>query len=131
MFVRRGDTRLTSRKRILAVQSFGKHFGVLILMGVAGLYTGCAPQVGDACSSNLDCGAQVTCDLSQPGGYCTVQNCLSGSCPDESVCVEFDNGENWCMAMCDSTGDCRDDYQCLPGEGSHAFCTPTIEEDEE
>ena len=110
------------------MQSFVKHIGVLILFGFAGLYAGCAPQVGDACSSNLDCGTQVTCDLSQPGGYCTVQNCLPGNCPDESVCVTFDNGENWCMAMCGSADDCRDDYQCLPGEGPNAFCTPIIDE---
>ena len=77
--------------------------------------TGCAPQVGDACVSNLDCGSQVQCDQSQPGGYCTVSGCIPGSCPDESTCVEFETGETWCMAMCKTAEDCRAGYECRKG----------------
>ena len=83
---------------------------------------GCAPQIGDSCVTNLDCGTQIQCDQSQPDGYCTVSGCIPGSCPDESICVEFDNGETWCMAMCESNEDCRDDYVCREGIGVHPFC---------
>ena len=109
------------------------------------LFIGCAPEIGDSCSSSLDCSAQNTrlCDRTQPGGYCTIGNCEKGSCPEEAVCVKFRaNVErlaiSYCMLRCDSTGDCRDDdgYKCtraddfgatgeavILGRQSQKFCT--------
>ena len=100
---------------------------IAFVLALAGTI-GCAPKVGDACTTNIDCGTPVTCDLSQPGGYCTVQNCLEGSCPEDSVCVTFSNSEKWCMAMCDSGDDCRSGYECLSDLGPHPFCSPQVEE---
>lgn len=80
---------------------------------------GCAPQIGDSCSSSVDCSVNGDriCDRAQPGGYCTVASCEEGTCPDESVCVEFRPeparlSSSWCMAPCDEDGDCRDGYDC-------------------
>jgi hypothetical protein len=80
----------------------------------------CAPKLGDPCENATECSANGDriCDTSQPGGYCTIANCESGSCGDEGVCVRFKAdaprlSSNWCMLKCDKTRDCdRDDYVC-------------------
>lgn len=59
-----------------------------------------------------------SCDLSQPGGYCTIADCSPGSCGDEGRCVRFKPDDprlsrDWCMARCGNSGDCdRDNYVC-------------------
>jgi hypothetical protein len=52
---------------------------------------GCARSIGDQCQINTDCSANNdrTCDMSQPGGYCTIEGCDQTSCPDSSACVRF------------------------------------------
>jgi hypothetical protein len=78
----------------------------------------CAPKLGDDCANSLSCSATGDryCDIAQPGGYCTIQNCEPGACGDEGVCVRFRPDEprlssSWCMAKC--SGDCdRDRYDC-------------------
>ena len=52
---------------------------------------GCGRSIGDECTINTDCSANGdrTCDMSQPGGYCTIEGCDQTSCPDNSVCVRF------------------------------------------
>jgi hypothetical protein len=76
------------------------------------------------------------CDITQPGGYCTVFNCEPGSCPEDSACINFGStlssvgsGEcslgqgtspyqrSFCMASCASDGDCRGGYSCLNLKG--------------
>ncbi|MDH5493031.1 MAG: hypothetical protein OEY14_13840, partial [Myxococcales bacterium] len=49
-----------------------------------------------------------------------VRGCDSNTCPDEAVCVlwrgDVDRtSQTWCMAACESDGDCRDDegYRCV------------------
>jgi hypothetical protein len=87
-----------------------------ILLGSAA----CAPKLGDGCKRPQECSVNGdrTCDQSQPGGYCTIPDCSSGSCPDDGVCVRFQPDEprlarSWCMASCDNTRDCdRDRYVC-------------------
>ena len=57
------------------------------------LLTACAPKFGDSCERSLDCSAngERMCDLAQPGGYCTVQNCEPGDCGrDDYVCRAAD-----------------------------------------
>jgi hypothetical protein len=63
---------------------------VLALVVVASA-AGCGHSIGDGCSTNTDCSANGdrTCDLSQPGGYCTVEGCDQTSCPSDSACVRF------------------------------------------
>ena len=43
----------------------------------------CARTIGDDCTTNVQCSAlgDRFCDLSSPGGYCTVEGCDSTSCP--------------------------------------------------
>ena len=103
-----------------------------VLVAVA---AGCKPKVGDDCRISTDCSAagDRLCDITAPGGYCTVYNCEPDSCPeDESLCVEFGAqrspvskcedkqspspyGRACCMATCDDNSDCRTGYTCVSG----------------
>ncbi len=96
-------------KRILYVVA-----GTLVLD-----FAACQAKIGDGCESNVDCSpdGDRICDLSQPGGYCTVPDCEVGTCPDNAVCVMFGTGAHtrtWCMKACHSDGDCRKLYYCAP-----------------
>jgi hypothetical protein len=53
--------------------------------------SGCGRSIGDQCQLNTDCSpnGDRTCDLSQPGGYCTVEGCDQTSCPSDSACMRF------------------------------------------
>src|SRR5688572_10593339 len=105
----------------------------LLLLAIAlALAIGCKPEIGDDCQLSTDCSAQGDrlCDITAPGGYCTVFNCEPGNCPeDESVCVQFGSQRSpvaacrdlqspspyaraFCMATCEDNDDCRDGYQC-------------------
>jgi len=81
--------------------------------------TGCKEHVGDSCGSSIDCSptGELQCDLSQPGGYCTVFACDADTCP-EGACVEWRfvpsrTADTWCMKTCDNTPDCRREYSCV------------------
>ena len=91
--------------------------------------SGCTPNIGDKCVLSTDCSIRGDrlCDTSQPGGYCTVFNCRTDSCPDTAACVLFHSnvqgcgyddrtfsrtGRTFCMARCQSDSDCRDGYMC-------------------
>lgn len=102
----------------------------LVLLCVA--FAGCKPKIGDDCKISTDCSAAADrlCDITEPGGYCTVYNCEPGTCPpDESLCVEFGAqrspvpectdlqspspyGRAFCLATCSHDSDCRDGYRC-------------------
>jgi hypothetical protein len=98
---------------------------------------GCQPQIGDPCTSSIDCSAQGDrlCDTSQPEGYCTEFNCEPDTCPEESVCLGFGSQldpacqtesvdprwprfeRSFCLAICETDSDCREGYACLaPGD---------------
>jgi hypothetical protein len=106
----------------------------LLLAALAlALATGCKPKIGDDCKISTDCSAagDRLCDITAPGGYCTVYNCEPGTCPvDESLCVEFGAdrspvqqcedqqspspyGRAFCMATCSNDSDCRSGYECV------------------
>jgi hypothetical protein len=61
----------------------------ILLVGL--LAPACSKKIGDSCSTNIDCQQDGTriCDLSQPGGYCTLDGCDDSSCPSDSICVRF------------------------------------------
>jgi hypothetical protein len=61
------------------------------LLLVAVCCAACGHQVGDACSTNVDCSPQGDrfCDTSAPAGYCTIDGCDWNTCPSEAVCVRF------------------------------------------
>jgi hypothetical protein len=95
-------------------------------------FVACTPEIGDKCQVSTDCSIRGDrlCDISQPGGYCTQLNCSRNSCPDEASCVLFNSAvpgcgyddrsgpfgsrvaRSFCMAKCESNGDCRDGYVC-------------------
>jgi hypothetical protein len=104
-----------------------------LLLAALALAAGCKPKIGDDCKISTDCSAagDRLCDITAPGGYCTVYNCEPNTCPvDESLCVEFGSqrspvndcqdkqspspyGRAFCMATCDKDSDCRADYVCV------------------
>ena len=98
--------------------------------------TACAPKFGDSCERSTDCSANGdrACDLAQPGGYCTVQNCEPGGCGDDGYCVRFRPQEprlstDWCMARCNRNSDCdRKGYVCV---GEEAGKTEILERSRE
>ncbi len=81
---------------------------------------GCKMYIGDGCGNSTDCSVtgERQCDLTQPGGYCTVFSCDPDTCP-EGACVEWRfipsrTAETWCMRICGNTGDCdRSEYSCV------------------
>jgi hypothetical protein len=101
---------------------------VLVLSAGA---AGCNAKIGDDCEVSANCSAtgDRLCDVTQPGGYCTIFNCEPGTCPDEAVCIGFSNvvspakacsdlqggqrlQRTFCMRRCDSSSDCRAGYTC-------------------
>lgn len=104
----------------------------LLIPGLALLCAACSPGVGDSCTSNSDCGAELICDRSQPGGSCTRTPCVRSGCPSNAVCVVYGDQVSYCMALCGPFSFCRTDYTCLEGvprtdgEGEvyPAFCSP-------
>lgn len=63
---------------------------IALAVGVLGL-SACKDKIGDSCDFNVDCSSKGDrlCDLSSPGGYCTIENCNDKSCPKEAVCIAF------------------------------------------
>jgi hypothetical protein len=104
----------------------------LRLLAIAGALwglAGCTPSIGDKCTLSTDCSIRGDrlCDTSQPGGYCTIFNCIGNTCPDKAACVLFHanvqgcqyddrapsrTGRTFCLAQCTSNSDCRDGYVC-------------------
>lgn len=84
--------------------------------------SGCGKSIGDDCGSDIECGTGRLCDRSSKGGYCTVSPCKPDSCPDDSACVEFDDGTTWCMAVCSSKDDCRGGYFCDEETAAVGYC---------
>jgi hypothetical protein len=100
-------------------------FGALVAAG-------CKPKIGDSCSLSTDCSASGDrlCDITQPGGYCTIAGCSAGSCPGEAICVAFQSSvsrgaacydpqdtprlqRTYCLRKCGNDDDCRGGYDCL------------------
>jgi hypothetical protein len=79
---------------------------------------GCRRQIGDDCQTSVDCDPNGTraCDLSQPGGYCTIIGCDEKSCPESSVCVRY-FPEKYLVDSCNPA--CEDIAPCHPAD-----CTP-------
>ena len=61
----------------------------LVLVALATAGAGCSRKIGDECTVPADCNPNGSrqCDLSQPGGYCTVIGCDETTCPEEATCV--------------------------------------------
>ncbi|HEX7499996.1 MAG TPA: hypothetical protein VF524_06780 [Polyangia bacterium] len=101
---------------------FASFFVVLALLAPA-----CGKEIGDPCTTNVDCAQDGTrdCDLSQPGGYCTVNGCDEKFCPSEAVCIRvfpYAPGKK-----CTADSDCTSDGLCLP-DVPDSYCVPRAAE---
>jgi hypothetical protein len=92
------------------------------LWGLVVLGLGCDRLIGDACVTGQECATGAICDTAAPGGYCTQTPCFTNGCPDEAVCVEFEDRTTYCMLRCEADGDCRDGYTCRDDVGPAKFC---------
>jgi len=126
-------------------------FARLLLLVAFGATTalGCKAQIGDECQISTDCSpaGDRLCDITAPGGYCTVYNCEPGTCPaDESLCVQFGSQRSirpecidyqspspyaraFCMATCESNDDCRPEYRCESLSGDNPWGALLIDRD--
>ena len=99
---------------------------LLALLALATLIApACGKEIGDSCSTNVDCAQDGTrdCDLSQPGGYCTVLGCDELSCPSEAACVRTFPYE-FSSKTCTQDSECGSDQLCLPD----GLCVPRASE---
>jgi hypothetical protein len=94
-------------------------------MPLVTLLCACGAEIGDDCSTNVDCSqnGDRICDKSLPGGYCTVEGCDEGTCPEEAICVRF-FPVNGLVHTCLDAGDCTVDDVCL----SDGFCAARLSE---
>ena len=95
---------------------------LFILFTLCLTQAGCKRLVGDECTADAQCGDGRVCDLLSEGGYCTLSPCERGACPEESICVLFENRQSFCMVTCQSTDDCREGYLCDEATGVAPFC---------
>ena len=93
----------------------------LLTLTLGMLAMGCSPRIGDGCGSSTNCSVNGDrlCDITMPGGYCTVFDCTADACPDDGVCVRFQPvparlARNVCMRRCGADGECRvnEGYRC-------------------
>jgi hypothetical protein len=91
---------------------------VLLLVGLGA----CGKKIGDECQTQFDCNDEDdtrSCDISQPGGYCTIEGCDEKSCPEDSVCIRFFPRAELLPNVCNPTaadrgnGECTHDELCL------------------
>lgn len=107
------------KKTFLTVLSSLLTVGALTMGGA-----GCASGIGDECTTSAHCIVEDgICDTTAPDGYCTRTPCETGACGKNGVCIEFSNGETFCMATCKSNDDCRSGYRCIRSPISDAnYC---------
>jgi len=105
---------------------------LLLVSMLSALAMACGHKIGDECTTSVDCsqGGERLCDITQPGGYCTVFNCEPDTCPEESACIAFGAALStapgcadpsglsrlhrpFCMLTCSSNSDCRGGYTCV------------------
>jgi hypothetical protein len=89
-----------------------------------GLLAGCGATIGDACTTDQDCGGRsCRSDKSFPGGYCT-QSCVVGdssTCPSGAKCVQHHDSA-LCLRQCAENSECRTGYTCHDFKGQGNYC---------
>src|SRR5438552_1679837 len=93
----------------------------VVLVALLAASAGCSKQIGDSCSTNVECSpnGDRVCDPSQPGGYCTQEDCIADTCPQESVCVRYLALSSTACYSDQGLYQCTSDDICLEG-----FCAP-------
>ncbi len=90
------------------------------------------PTLGEPCSSDGQCGGELTC-LRGPDhavfwdGYCGTVGC-TGACPAGAKCIDA-FGARYCLKPCVGSRDCRDGYICALFEGGVQACLPRCTQD--
>ena len=74
-----------------------------VFVWLALVVSGCSHEIGDECRTSIDCDPNGlrSCDLSQPGGYCTVAGCDETTCPSGSTCVRLFPSATYLTKACD------------------------------
>ena len=102
-----------------------------LLIALALFAAGCGKEIGDACIVSSDCSTNGTrqCDISQKGGYCSIQGCDYGTCPEESECIRFFTGE-FANEPCNPATEDRTTDQCSLDElcDLQGHCVPRSSE---
>ncbi|HYV46496.1 MAG TPA: hypothetical protein VFA20_16640 [Myxococcaceae bacterium] len=101
-----------------------------IALGVAAAaaLAACGPTVGDACTTDRDCGKGVCLQgTTAPGGYCSLvcQGGGTGGCPNGSTCADDTSGQGGdrhCRLTCATDQDCRSGYTCTGTQGNARVC---------
>jgi len=95
-------------------------------VAAAAALAACGPTVGDACTTDKDCGNGICFQgPTAPGGYCTLacQGSGGGSCPNGSVCsLPGSDLVTVCRKACATSQDCRAGYTCTDTRGSTRVC---------
>ena len=104
----------------------------LALLLVAGA---CGTEIGDECDVSSDCSSDGDrlCDVTSPGGYCTIVGCGYDTCPSEATCVRFFPASTVNLPCDpdtegDTTRDCTADEvctlagTCAPRQAEARFC---------
>lgn len=89
------------------------------------LATACGDEIGDSCSLHSECSptGERICDISSPGGYCTIMGCDYDTCPEEAVCVSFFSVADTKLP-CTTSEECTADDLCTLG----GYCVPRSSE---
>ncbi|HEY4220910.1 MAG TPA: hypothetical protein VGO62_06195, partial [Myxococcota bacterium] len=80
--------------------------------------------IGDACAVSSDCGGGLYCELTLPGGYCTLACQSDPDCGSTAICdsLQAATGEIYqvCLTTCSADADCRgsDGYSCDPSDNT-------------
>ena len=103
----------------------------VLLLFLPLVVVGCGNEIGTSCSTNVDCSplGDRVCLTAQLDGYCTIEGCDVGTCPDEAVCIRSFPA-SYLSTICDPntedsldpnvtpTNDCTHTEVCL----SSGFC---------
>lgn len=102
---------------------------LLPLLLAGSVLAGCGKKIGDECGTNVDCSVAGDrfCDTAPPGGYCTVEGCDVGTCPDDGICVRFYTPVRTAPCTHDPEnprGSCAPDERCVcDGTDAMGSCT--------
>jgi hypothetical protein len=90
-------------------------FSVVVALALPAV-AACGHKIGDSCSFASDCSPEGDriCDSSSPDGYCTIPGCDVGTCPQDSVCIQFFPVLNL-DKTCAGPQDCSIDEICTVG----------------